>query len=157
MNIHSLHESINRLCYFLDEEYNINNGGCCFVASVIAKHFDYLKIPYSLVTYADLERDIDYIQHEVSCKVRNTSQRKSVTGIHTCTHYCLLIEGAGEVNSGEFDDCHKYIIKDIHSANIRWICRNGLWNKEYDTNNNTIIKGIIKAFFKRYETELPFN
>lgn len=154
LNIHAIRDSINRLCSFLDEEYDINSGGCCFVASLIAKHLDRLKIPYSLVAYDYLEKDLDYIQYEVLSKAKNKSGRKSVTGRHTCDHYCIKIIGAGEVNNEGFDDegYSKYIINDVCSSHIKWIYRNGLWNNEYDTNNNKIIKGIIKSFFREYET-----
>lgn len=153
LNIHALRDSINRLCGFLDEEYNVNRGGCCFIASLIAEHLDRLKIPYSLVAYDYLDKDLDYIQHEVLSKAKNKSGRKSVTGRHTCNHYCIKIEGAGEVNNEGFTDgCSRYIIEDVRSSNIRWIYRNGLWNDEYDTGNNKIIKGIVKSFFKKHET-----
>ena len=157
LNIHSLRDSINRLCDFLDEEYNINNGGCCFIASLIAERLDRLGISYNLIAFDDLERDLDFIQNEVSSKIKNKSLRKSVTGNHTCIHYCLSIRGAGEINIGEFENLSKYIIKDIHSSNIRWIYRNGVWNNEYDTNNNKAIKQIIKSFFERYEKKLSFS
>lgn len=152
LNIHSVRDSINRLCEFLDEEYYINCGGCCFIASLLAEHLDRLKISYSLVAYDYLEKDLDYIQHEVSSKIKNKSCRKSVTGNHTCNHYCLIIEGAGEVNSGDFSECSRHVIKDVRSSNIRWIYRNGKWNCDYDTRNNKAIKNIVKSFFKQYET-----
>lgn len=152
LNIHSLCKSINRLCEFLNEEYNINCGGCCFIASILAEHLDRLKIPYDLIAYDYLGKDVDYIQHEVSTKVKNKSYRKSVTGNHTCNHYCLFIEGAGEINSGDFEGCVRHVIKDVQSSNIRWIYRNGEWNIDYDTDNNKVIKNIVKSFFKSYET-----
>lgn len=150
LNIHALYRSVNNLCEFLDTEYNINNGGCCFIAALLAKHLDHLKIPYNLVVYDDFGRDIESIQYEVFVKVKNSSYRNSVTGKSTCSHYCLYIIGAGEVNSGNFSG-YKYTIKDVCSSNIRWIYRCGKWNPCYDTANNNTIKSIVKSFFKRYE------
>lgn len=151
LNVHSLCKSINKLCDFLDSEYSINCGGCCFIASLLATHLDKLGISYNLIAYDYLEKDLDYIQHEVSSKVKNKSCRKSVTGNHTCNHYSLFIEGAGEVNRGDFDECLKYVIKDVQSSNIRWIYRNGAWNTDYNTCNNKAIKNIVKSFFEQYE------
>lgn len=151
LNVHALRTSINRLCEFLDEEYNINSGGCCFIASLLSKHLDNLKVPYSLVAYDYIERDEYCIQYEVSKKVKNKFVRGSVTGIHSCNHYCLYIEGAGEINSGEFENCSRYVIKDIKSSNIQWIYKNGKWNDRYSIDNNKAIKNIIKSFFKQYE------
>ena len=152
LNIHSLCRSINRLCDFLNEEYNINYGGCCFIASLIAEHLDRLKISYNLIVYDYFEKDVDYVQHEILTKVKNKSYRKSVIGNNTCFHYCLFIEGAGEINSGDFNDCIRYVIKDVQCSNIRWIYRNGKWNKNYDIYNNKSIKNIVKSFFRRYES-----
>lgn len=142
--------SINKLCNFLEEIYYVNSGGCCFIASLIANHLDRLGISYDLIVYSSLEKDLDYIQLEVSSKVKNKSLHKSVTGNHTCNHYCLSIKGAGEINEGNFD-YPKYIIKNVHSSNIRWIYKNGVWNDYYSTRNNKIIKSIVKSFFKQYE------
>lgn len=152
LNIHSLCKSINNLCDFLDTEYNINNGGCCFIASLLATHLDKLGIPYDLITYSYFEKDLDYIQYEVSSKVKNKSYRKSVTGNHTCEHYSLFIKGAGEINEGDFDNFVRYVIKDVQGSNIRWIYRNGTWNTDYNTCNNKAVKNIVKSFFKQYET-----
>lgn len=151
LNVHSLCKSINKLCDFLNSEYNINCGGCCFIAFLLATHLDKLGISYELIAYDDLEKDLDYIQHEVSSKVKNKSYRKSVTGNHTCNHYSLFIKGAGEVNGGDFSECLKYVIKDVQSSNIRWIYRNGVWNTDYNTCNNKAIKNIVKSFFEQYE------
>lgn len=152
LNVHSLCKSINNLCDFLDTEYNINNGGCCFIASLLATHLDKLGIPYDLITYSYFEKDLDYIQYEVSSKVKNKSYRKSVTGNHTCEHYSLFIKGAGEINEGDFDNFVRYVIKDVQGSNIRWIYRNGTWNTDYNTCNNKAVKNIVKSFFKQYET-----
>ena len=43
-----LRRSLNSLCEFLDIEYKINEGGCCWIASEIARHLDELKIPYAI-------------------------------------------------------------------------------------------------------------
>lgn len=154
LNIHSLCDSINNLCEFLDNEYYINEGGCCFIASLISKYLDKLKIPYELVAYDQCGKNIDCVQHEVLNKSKNKTSRTSITGHYTCCHYCLSIKGAGEVNKSYYstDDYQKYNIKEVTSSNIQWIYRNGSWNDAYDTSNNKIIKGIVKSFFKKYET-----
>lgn len=154
LNIHSLRKSINTLCRFLDKEYYVNCGGCCFIASVIAKHLDRLGISYKLIAYDYFDKDLDFVQYEVSNKVKNKSILKSVTGNHTCNHYCLFIEGAGEINTGNIDNesLVRYEIQVVNSSNIRWIYKNGEWNNDYDTNNNKTIKNIVKSFFRQYET-----
>ena len=53
MNKKELFKSLNNLCCKMQESYNINNGGCCFVAAVIAEQLEIYSIPfYVAVTYS---------------------------------------------------------------------------------------------------------
>ena len=150
LNLTNLIQSLNELCEELHEEYEINFGGCCFVASLIAKHFDRLNILYELVVYNDYDLNIDDIQNEVSNKVTNQDS-DSVTGYNTCSHYCLNVFGFGIINEGGFGDMSEHHIKNINSSNISWIYKNTKWNPDYLTINNNRIKTIINSFFKKYE------
>lgn len=151
LNVHSLRKSINNLCEFLDKEYKVNLGGCCLIASIIAKYLEKLGIGYELVIFDMIEKDENLIQKEILNKRKNGSYLTSVTGYHTCSHYCINILGAGTVNEGDYNDCKEYIIKNVPSKNIKWIYDYGNWNKEYDTSNTSTIKNIFKNFFKKYE------
>lgn len=52
MTKRELYKSLNNLCCKMQEFYNINNGGCCFVAAVIAEQLEIYNIPfYVAVTY----------------------------------------------------------------------------------------------------------
>lgn len=53
MNKKELFKSLNNLCCEMQKKsYNINNGGCCFVAAVIAEQLETYNIPfYVAVTY----------------------------------------------------------------------------------------------------------
>ena len=42
---------INTLCREMDCEYDINNGGCCYVAAVIAECLEECNIQYSVYEY----------------------------------------------------------------------------------------------------------
>lgn len=46
-----LFKSINDLCLELDFEYDINRGGCCFVAAVLAEQLENFNIPYTAYEY----------------------------------------------------------------------------------------------------------
>jgi hypothetical protein len=99
-------------------------------------------------------RDISYIEYEVLNKHKNSTIRNSVTGIHTCGHYCLNIIGAGIVNSmKDEEEDHGYVFRltEVPYQNIKWIYDHGLWNSNYDTNHNNTIRNIVKYFFKEYE------
>ena len=52
MNKKELFKSLNSLCCEMNESYNINCGGCCFVAAVIAEQLEIADIPFLVaVTY----------------------------------------------------------------------------------------------------------
>lgn len=113
LNCHSLLKSLNSLCKFLDDTYDVNLGGCCFLAAIIAKHLDKLGLDYDLVVYDYYEKDQASIEHEVIARHRNKSVSKSVTGRNSCNHYCLNLRGAGIVNGNDDEDDHQYIIPGV--------------------------------------------
>lgn len=150
LNLHSLRKSLNSLCNFLHDNYQVNCGGCCFIAYLIARHLDRLGIEYSLVIYDFFEKDQVCIEYEVLKKHKNKGVNNSVTGLNSCHHYCLQIRGAGVVNLDE--ECgHRYIISGVTYKNIRWIYENSYWNECYDIQHNKTIRNIVKEFFKEYE------
>lgn len=46
MNRKELFKSLNNLCCEMQKSYNINDGGCCFVAAVIAEQLEIYNIPF---------------------------------------------------------------------------------------------------------------
>lgn len=40
---------LNKICKELDKKYEINSGGCCYVASIIAEELEKRNIPFSYV------------------------------------------------------------------------------------------------------------
>ena len=150
LNVHHLKYSLDKLCRCLDDLYNINSGGCCYIAYIIAKHLDRLGVDYSLSVYNFGGRDEFDISKEVTNMLRSNNEN-SVVGMHTCEHYCVFITGGGCVNKGDVSGLKQYTIEGITCRNIGWIYRHGFWNRCYNTRNNKIVKGIIDSFFKEYE------
>lgn len=152
LNVHSLQRSLNNLCLQLDKKYYINNGGCCFVAYLIALHLDRLGLKYKLLIFTNVLKDKISISYEVHSKVKNNSRRTSIVGLGTCDHYALYLEGGGTINVGGFNSLpNKYLVEDINSSDIKWIYRSGVWNPEYNVHNNIIIRKTFNAFFNGYE------
>ena len=52
MTRRKLFKDLNCLCFELSECYDINNGGCCYVAAVIAEQLEKYNIPFK-VGYAE--------------------------------------------------------------------------------------------------------
>lgn len=153
INLRNLKQSLDHLCYCLNSLYDINYGGCCYVAYLIACHLDKLKVKYDLVIY-----DYDYPNKDKSMmnyEIRNMCVPNSVTGKYTSDHYCISIANAGTVNSiiVDFDDSNakRYVIKDITSRNIKWLYRKGHWNDVYNHQNDKYVRGMINLFFSKYE------
>lgn len=155
LNCHSLVRSLNSLCKFLHDTYSVNYGGCCFLAYLIAQHLDQLGLEYDLVIYDNYYRDRVNIEHEVLSRHRNKGLHNSVTGPHSCNHYCLQLRGAGVINA-EDEGGHRYTVPDVSYKNIRWIYRNSKWNSLYEVRHNKTIKNIVKEFFKEYE-KIPLH
>lgn len=152
LNVYDLKRSLNCLCKFLSDVYDINNGGCCVIAYMIALHLDRLNVKYKLIVYDDTNKDEGGINTEVMNMNRAKHRNESVVGSGTCIHYCIYLEGAGIINKGFSRNIYsKYSIGGIRAIHLRWLYENGRWSKEYDTKNNKIIRGIINSFFKKYE------
>ena len=157
LSYYSLLKNLNSLCRFLDETYNVNMGGCCYLASLIAKHLDKLNIKYDLIIYDSYSRNRENIKCEVISRRRNKDLNNSVTGHYSCNHYCIRLRGAGVINCD--NDCiekHRYSIPNVSYKNIRWIYKNSRWNKCYKVQYNKTIKNIVKEFFKNYEKVFIF-
>ena len=67
--------SLDSISRFLDRSFNINVGGCCFVASIIAGLLEEDGIPFDVVVYYDeyfdTFDDIDCSQKHYAIKVNN--------------------------------------------------------------------------------------
>lgn len=48
MTRNELFTSLNKLCKDLDADYNINSGGCCFVAACLAEQLEKHNIPFKI-------------------------------------------------------------------------------------------------------------
>ena len=54
-NLRKLVSELNTLCDRLDEDYNINFGGCCYVAYILMKNFESIGIHPTLVIESDCD------------------------------------------------------------------------------------------------------
>ena len=111
-------------------------GGCCYLASLIAKHLDKLNIKYDLIIYDNYSRNRENIKYEVISRRRNKGLNNSVTGRYSCNHYCIRLRGAGVINgNGDYTEEHRYSIPNISYKNIKWIYKNSNWNNMHYNRN----------------------
>lgn len=147
-NLRKLVSDLNTLCDRLDEDYNINYGGCCFVAYLLMKNFESIGVHPILV----VESDCDEIDGDefLNC-VHDRVDECNGLGYNTCTHYFVLIPKIGYVNAGEFsrDSLNKF--RGLTAKDVQWIYKTGDWNTCYETKNNPMVGRRIKQVFRKYE------
>ena len=51
MTKNQLFTALNKLCKEMDNYYNINCGGCCFVAACLAENLERNNIPFKIIHY----------------------------------------------------------------------------------------------------------
>lgn len=127
-----LSEFLNQLCKFLDETYCINYGGCCFVASIIARLLEKDNINYSVVVY-ECEYDdfynIDCAQYHYAIKVND-----------------IIING--------YEDEEYSIFNNVSARDLKEHYNECYWNSEYYTKHNTFIKKVITIFYNDCSKDL---
>lgn len=151
-NLKRLKWSLNNLCKFLDETYDINSGGCCLLTYLIAVNLEKLGVKYDLIIYNDRAKNLKGITREIVKMEEEESIESSVIKGGTCTHYTLKIHRAGIINKEDYSPDHyfEYRINKINSNNIKWIYEKGFWNSYYDTVNSVSIQNIVKSFFEQF-------
>lgn len=121
MNRKELFKNLNKLCRDLDTKYNINCGGCCFVAAVIAEQLENHDIPFKVIHY-----DMWHCHYAIRVNDRI---------INRCSYSFKEIV---------FDDtmCSDELFSTYNNEN---------WNDEYNTCNNNFVRSEIKSLFEKYE------
>ena len=125
-----LAERLNNLCKFLDEEYGINFGGCCYIAYCLARLLSKDKFEFSVIVYED---------YELEDKFSEISEGHY--------HYAISI-GNYIINSDGCDeDFCKNIYYNVRASEILNHYKNNSWNEQYASTKNKFIFKIIRAFY----------
>ena len=117
MNRKKLFTKLNQLCLELDNKYNINSGGCCYVAACIAKQLESFNIPFEIVHY-------------------------DICGCH----YAIKVSDR-YINRSDYKKNEIYEILDYSSEEMFDIYYNGDWNDTYERKYNSIVHRKIKKLF----------
>lgn len=144
--LRSLYKELNDLCYKLDNKYDINCGGCCYVAYCIADELQKRHIRFGLVLYgSDME---DYSTSEIRNNILGRFNCFP-TGDETTNHYAIKLSHIGVINGDDWEDYR--VVNNLLSEDIRFIYDNGDWNRMYHTSNNNKVHKLITKFFNQYE------
>ena len=121
MSRKELFKQLNRLCEELNYKYDINCGGCCYVAAVLAEQFELHNIPFTIVHY-DL----------CGC------------------HYAIKVSDR-YINRDEYKKKEIYEYLDWSSSDLFKVYNEGNWNKCYSKRHNSTVKKSIVKVFNKYE------
>lgn len=151
MNLQSLCEKLVEACEEFNEDFDVNHGGCCYLALAIAKEFDKRGISYTLIVDSHDDMNEETIAEEVLNRTRNLGEEDSVIGYHTRSHYYLLCNGTPINENGYYE--YEIEIPVTDYLPIKWIYEHGDWNEDYDPRFNKYIRLYIKQIFKQYDRE----
>ena len=138
---------LKKLVTFIDNTYNINEGGCCYLSYIIAKQLEKHNIPYlvGITSYGDF--DISEIKSNINKRSRNGVFSFDDYG---CNHISIKI-GHLDVNVIE-DNTSDVEYINLTSKDLYWLYNKGLknsdWNTTYNTDNNQIISKFINVLFQ---------
>ena len=121
MTKNNLFTSLNKLCNNLDNVYNINSGGCCYVAACLAEQLELHNIPFKVIYY----------------------------NLWSC-HYAIKVSDR-DLNRCDYRKKEITEIYNISSKELFDIYNKNNWNKSYNIDNNKIVKLYIVTMFKNYE------
>lgn len=144
----SLLRKLNNLCTLIDNNNNVNNGGCCWLAYIIASNLEKYNIPYKVAIYADeYTNDEDIYRWKTSIKNRNKTGVFSANK-WSCAHIWLVVDGK-KINSCDYKSLCTI---SLSSKDLRWLYTKGIehnnWNKDYNTRYNSLVKRYINLLFK---------
>ena len=131
---------LNNLCKYLNREFSINYGGCCYVAYVIAKLLESDGIDFKLIVYDEYT-------------IREKSLREFSENHY---HYSISIEGRFDIND---DGCKRdnSLIRNEFKARSKEMLKHYKryeWNSCYRTRQNSFIFKILKMSYDNITKDL---
>lgn len=140
---YQLARRLNSLCKNLDEFFDINYGGCCYVAYCIARLLEKDNFNFSLVVFDK--------RYELKKFVELSDLPEPMD------HYAIIIESDDAsicINCDEdnYDDFYQDF--RVSSKNILDYYLNNRWNSCYNTVNNVYIKSLIERVYYEFTNNL---
>ena len=147
-NLEPILKKLSQLCSDLDRWYDINRGGCCYVAYLIATNLWNLKIKYKLVVCDKWK----------TCKA--LEMRRDINSLrlsdYSFNHYFIEVDGF-PINMGYFN---KKVCYQSKASYINPFCIGKIytyfkerdeWNEIYKPHHNPIVRDTINKFFEENE------
>lgn len=134
-----LADRLNKLCKFLDEEYDINSGGCCYIAYCLARLLSRDKFRFTVIIYEDYECEDKFSELDTS---------------HY--HYAIGV-GNNVINDADCEDDLEFVknvYRNVKASEILNHYQARSWNKCYNANKNSFIFKTIKVFYNDLTEDL---
>lgn len=140
---YNLVSQLNKLCTKLDEKFDVNCGGCCYLAYCIAKLFEQHDIEFNIMVF-----DCDY----------DLEKFDNIAEITTAmSHYAIMLKNSSEdvINCDDYWFNYNYKNFEVTSNDIlECYYESEGWCPQYDVKNNIKILSIIEEFFNEWENNL---
>jgi len=143
-------EELDNLCDKLDRKYDINCGGCCYIAYLISLVLSTFNIKYKLTIY---DHEVNFHKKlEIRNNIRNN--RGFPCRLDTANHYAISISGK-TINKSSFSPWPgKHLsISYIKPEEIKEMYTKGDWNDYYNRSHNGHISKLFYKIIKKYEKE----
>lgn len=135
--------TLKEVSKFINNAYEINQGGCCYLAYCIAKNLERLHIKYKVIIYEKL----GFIDSRIEQFIKD----RNYNIIHN--HYAIII-GSDVINGWDHSD---YTVCNLSSVDLKWMwlkgVDNGGWNDIFNIGKCKVIREIINSIFKDYAKE----
>lgn len=129
-----LAKKLDKFCRYLNSEYHINAGGCCYVTYILASLLKRDGFRFKVVIWST-DKDV------------YESSFDDVSDSHY--HYGILLGGCFINSNGCHGDPTLYetIFSKVRVTDILEHYQEGSWNNCYDKNHNSFIYKILKIFY----------
>lgn len=135
-------DKLNAICRNLDIDYNINSGGCCFTAAILAQNLERYHIPYEVMVINDYDfDDFEYLHY---CIDNRYDDYCVGLNCDVFAHYYICVDNM-DINIDHFDD--GVSLGYLSSDDLFWIYNNGEWNPSFDETFCEDIADCITQFF----------
>lgn len=127
-----IYSNLESACRYLDEVYDVDNGGCCFVAYCIARVLEKDNIPFSVIVYECFEETFEDID---------------------CSQYHYAIKFNGEIVN-KFYECGYTEYNYVSSRMLLEHYKECNWNTQYNSDKNKYIQLVLTTTYNDTKEEI---
>lgn len=136
-SLQTIYKGLNAICKCLDTLYNINYGGCCYIAYCIAELLEKDNIPFEIIVFEEYDEDFNELPE-------------------ACEHIAINIinEDWLIINKADYDLEEYTTYKNVTSSDLLNYYKRNRWNSLYNVFKNKFIKYIIKLLYENFTSSL---